>query len=173
MNFHEVICGTIFVTLWFSWVSLLFAALPVGIVALLLKGGKLHWIPPRCGEASAPKIHYVIIGLLGGLAGEFVAVSSLVIGEWWICYTQHQLCNDGQGGIVLVFTIPALSLMGGTVALIWTRISLRIPAERPWASVFRYSGPSRLINWSFAIAIQLIFWTLFMVGFYRLTVLTL
>jgi hypothetical protein len=171
MGFAEVLTDTLFAALWFSWVALLIAALPPAGVALILKGRGSRWTIPANEKVGERKIHYVTLGLLGGLAGEISAICSLSFGEWWVCRTEHQLCNDGQGGMALIFTIPALSLFGSIITLLWTWASLRIPADMPWASVFSYSGTRRSLNWICAIAIQLIFWSLLTFAVFRLTVM--
>jgi hypothetical protein len=157
MEMQEVLRGILFVALWFSWAALVFAAIPVGLTAAGVRGTGGWFIPSEDGQPPR-KVHYVLLGVAGGLCGEIVAVASLSFGEWWICFTQHQLCNDGQGGIALVFTLPVLSFFGSLLALAWTWVSLRIASDSVFASVFRYSGRKRWGNWLVAIAIQLAFW---------------
>ena len=153
-------------TLWFSWLSLPFAVLPPCVLAIILKTKKSSWKT----STSQHRVHYFLLGLLGGIVGEYVAVSTLCIGEEWICHTLNQLCNDGQGGLAFIFTIPFCSFVCSGLALFWTWLSLRFREDAPWASVFQYSGPSRLLNWNFAIAIQLVYWSLFWFGFFYLTI---
>jgi hypothetical protein len=171
MGFLVVLQETLFATLWFSWIALPIAAVPSGVLALFLSDRGGRWEMPADSCKGERKVHYLILGLLGGRTGELVAVGSLSLGEWWVCYTQHQLCNDGQGGMALIVTLPALSFLGSAFALLWTWVSLRIPATLPMTSVFRYSGPSRLLNWVCAIAIQLIFWPLLAFAVFRMTVI--
>jgi hypothetical protein len=171
VEFFTVLQETLFATLWFSWIALIIAAVPCGVLALLLSENAGRWSMPVDGGTSKHKVHYLLLGLLGGLAGEFVAIGSLFFGEWWLCNTQHQLCSDGQGGMAFIVTIPALSFLGSSFSLLWTWMSLRIPAASPLTSVFRYTGPNRLLNWTCAIAIQFTFWSLLTLVVFRMTVM--
>ena len=58
----------------------------------------------------------------------------------------------------LIVTVPGGSFLGTLLAIGWTWLTLRIPSKSPWASVSRYSGRSRILNWSYAISIQVVFW---------------
>lgn len=167
MRFWNIFSATLWGTLWFSWVALIFAAIPAGIAKLVLSDVK---IPKRIlvnDEKAECKAPFFRLGLLGGIAGEFVAISSLFIGEWWICKTRGQLCYDGQGGMALVVTIPALSVIGSVAAIVWTWFTLRIPTERLGASIFAYTGPSRGLNWSAGFLLTFGFWCLLWLVAYR------
>jgi hypothetical protein len=164
MSLRDAIVGTLWAALWFSWVGLLIALLPSLCVGLVLRTRNL------ANEGSVGrKIPYASLGLVGGLMGEFTAVSSLSLGTWWWCLKGSQVCHDGQAGMVLIFTVPALSFFCSVLSLLWTWASLRIPSNNPFASVFRYSGSNRLLNWTCAIAIQLLFWPLLTIVVFRLT----
>lgn len=91
-------------TLWFSWVAVPFALIPVGFVAMEAREPNSRW-RIRDGN-SVRKIRYVWLGVLGGLAGEVVAVNSFFLAEWWSCRKGSQICHDGQAGMLLMFSIP-------------------------------------------------------------------
>jgi hypothetical protein len=143
MSIWEVLRATVFASLWFSWVALLIAAVPT-LVAFVISSRK----------------QYLVSGFLGGLAGEFCGVGSLFLSFWFSCRGQGQSCNTAQGDMGLMITAPVGSLLGCLLALCWNWATLRIPSESPWASVSRYSGASRVKNWTYAIAIPIAFWVL-------------
>jgi hypothetical protein len=157
-----------FATAWFSWVAVLIALIPVMFVAAASRESGSRWRIPGKDGKSDRKVHYVLLGLIGGLAGEFTAVISLFISTWWACRTGNQVCHDGQAGMVLIVTIPVLSFLGSILSLVWTWISLGFASNRLWASLFRYDGPNRLLNRVLATAIQIIFWPLFTLVIVRL-----
>jgi hypothetical protein len=53
--------------------------------------------------------------------------------------------------------------------MLWTWYSLRIPANKPWASVFSYRGKNRALNVGFAVAVQAVYWAIFALTVYRLS----
>jgi hypothetical protein len=146
MSLLEVFKATIFGSVWLSWIAVLIACLPtVGVFAIAPK--RRRW-------------QYVVAGLLGGVAGEFCGVGSLFLSLWLDCRGQGPSCNTAQGDMGLIITVPVGSLVGSLLALCWTWVTLRIPSESPWSSVCCYSGPSRIQNWTYAIAVQIAFWVL-------------
>ena len=120
------------------------------------------------GTAFAPRIyrwHYILAGLLGGLGGEFCAVSSVFLSLSMWCSHHPQPCNDAQGGIVLIFLLPIGVIGGSLFACWWTRLTIKIPEKSVWTSIFIYSGPSRVLNWCCAMTVPvaicvLIIWML-------------
>ncbi len=154
----DVLAG-VFATLWFSWVAVPFALIPVGIVAMVARSEDSRWrIPVKDGPDR--KIHYVLLGLAGGILGEFTATSSLFLASWWDCRIGDPVCHDGQSGMLLIVTIPVLSFFGSVISLLWTWISLGVAPSKPWASVFLYDGPNRQLNRILAVAIPIMFWSL-------------
>ena len=116
------------------------------------------------GFAVAPQMHrwkYVIGGILGGLAGEFCAVCSNYLSQRMYCFQvekQGFYCNIAQGDVILVFLIPIGIVLGSLLAEGWTWLTMRLPAESAWTSVFIYSGARRIRNWACAIALPLGFY---------------
>ena len=168
MSFAEVFLATVFGTLWCSFLGLPFALLPAGFVAILLKAEKREWKVIHKGDVVGDSVPVWKLGLLGGIGGAFAAVSSLLVGEWWICLSEHQLCHDGQGGIALIFTVPLLVTFGAALSLAWTWISLGIPAGNAFTSVLRCSGGMRWLNWTVAVVEAALFWMFMAYGAYLL-----
>lgn len=116
--------------------------------------------------AFAPRMHrwkYTFAGVLGGLAGEFCAVSSFVLSLQMYCSKVRQQgfdCNNAQADVILLFLIPIGMVGGCLLASLWTRFTLRIPEGSVWTSVFIYSGPSRIGNGAGAIVVPLGFYAL-------------
>ncbi|HKF48839.1 MAG TPA: hypothetical protein VKB38_15880 [Terracidiphilus sp.] len=160
MDVIKILPAIAYLTLIFFLYALPFAALPAGVLAAGLSPQGRVWMCTPIGEGERRKIPYFRLCLLGGLGGEILAIASLAYGEEWICYTRQQLCNDGQGVLVFIFTIPVFSLIGSVAALGWTWLSLRISENTPWSSIFRYSGPNRSLNWACAITAQTLIWLL-------------
>jgi hypothetical protein len=145
---------TVIASVWFSWIAVLFACLPTGFAFAI--------------APTKHRLQYVVAGLLGGVAGEFCGVASLFLSLWFYCRGQGQSCNTAQGDMGLIITVPVGSFFGSLLAVCWTWATLRIPPESPWSSVWCYSGPSRIQNWTYAIAIQIAFWVLVTWFFARL-----
>jgi hypothetical protein len=150
----EVFKVTMIASLWFSWIGVLIACIPVGF-AFAIAPTKHRW-------------QYVAAGLSGGVAGEFCGIGSLFLSLWFYCLGKGQSCNTAQGDMGLIITVPIGAFFGGLLALGWTWATLRILPKRPWSSVWSYSGPSRIQNWLCVIAIQIAFWVLVTWFFARL-----
>jgi hypothetical protein len=153
MSLSQTLTTTLFASLWFSWIALLIACLPT-LLAMTI--------------ASKPhRLQYLIAGFLGSLAGEFCGVASLFLSLWLSCRGQSQ-CNDAQGGMGLIITVPAGSLLGCVFALFWTWMSLKVHSESAWAWVFRYSGANEVKNWICVIGVPMAIWVLTTLFFARL-----
>lgn len=163
------VLGVIFATLTFSVIAVPIALIPVGIVAICARLTDSRWKIPPDGRRPEREIPYVRLGVLGGLAGNFIAVSSLFLASWWSCQMGTQLCHDGQTGMLLIFTVPFFSFLGSTLSLIWTWLGLGMDSTKLFASVFIYNGPNRKLNVAQAIAVQLIFWPVLAVAFAWMT----
>src|SRR5271170_1034099 len=98
MKVFEEIVTSIVATLWFSWASLPFAAVPPGVLAFIFKGTDFRWVVPPTEKSAERKVRYFVLALIGGLAGEAVAVNSLFLGTDRSCRLGHQACHDGQTG---------------------------------------------------------------------------
>jgi hypothetical protein len=146
MSLLEVFKAALVASALFSWITLLIACWPT-ILAFSIASTKHRW-------------QYVIAGLLGAFTGEFCGVLFLFLSLWLSCRGHEQSCNTAQGGMGIIITLPIGSLLGNVLALFWTRMTLRIPPENPLASICSYSGPSRIQNWTYAIAIPIAFWGL-------------
>jgi hypothetical protein len=135
--------------------------IPPGLLAAILgiKNDNARWVttPVEDGVPSR-RIPYLVLSLLGGFAGGAVAVVSLILGVNRSCRLDHQACHDGQTGMVMMLTIPVFSLLGSSLALFWTWLSLHIPARHPWTSIFTYDGQQKPLNLICGVAIQLAFW---------------
>jgi hypothetical protein len=144
---------------WFSLLAIPFAAIPPGLLAVVLKTSDKGWIVPLGDEGAVRKIPYVRLGMAGGISGACAAVCSLFLATEWSCFKGQQLCHDGQTGMVLMLTVPLFAVLGATFALIWTRVTLMFPAENILASTFRYSGQKRMINRVSGLAILIGLWS--------------
>ena len=146
-----------------------FAMIPGGFLAMVLKASGENWMVPATPSLAESKVHYLWLSLFGGLAGVLAALVSLVAGEWWICYSERQLCYDGQGGLVLIATIPVLAFCGAFASLLWTWLTLRIAPTKLWASIFRYSGQYRYLNRAYSVLVPIFFWVFITYVVYRIT----
>jgi len=131
MDLVETLKATVMAALWFSWIALAIALVPTLFASIAAENhGK----------------QYALAGLLGGVAGEFCGTGSLFLSLWISCRNQAQ-CNTAQGDMGLIVTVPLGSFIGCLLALFWTWLTLRIQEGSVWASVSRYTGPSRVQNW--------------------------
>jgi hypothetical protein len=144
MNLMDGLKAAVSVSFTFSWIALFIALVPTLFVTIAVETHR--WL-------------YAIAGLLGGVAGGFCGAASLFLSFSFACRDQVQGCNSAQGDMGLLFTFPLGSFVGCLLALAWTKLTLGIPEQSPWSSVCRYSGPSSLRNWAYAIASQLAIWT--------------
>jgi hypothetical protein len=113
----------------------------------------------------------VLLGTLGGFAGEVAAIAIYPTAESTWCRdmsAQGSYC-DGQGPMVLILTVPLFAILGSCISLLWTSYGGHVPAESPRASVFSYRGGDRVLNIGFAVAVQATYWTIFTLAAYLLT----
>ena len=113
----------------------------------------------------------VFLGVFGGAAGQITAIAMLFPAESSWCrdmYAQGSYC-DGQGPLVLIFTVPLCAILGSCAAILWTWYSLRIRANSPWASVFSFCGGNRALNLGLAVAVQAVYWAIFALAVYLYT----
>jgi hypothetical protein len=146
MTLLDAIRTGISASVWLAWVAVLCACLPTFLVAVFFAPKPRRW-------------HYVMACFLGGIAGEFCAVTSLFLSLWIYCRQLSQPCNTAQGDVALLYLVPIGSIAGCLLAVWWTRVTLRIPEGSVLASLRRYSGPNRLLNWVYAFGISLLFWS--------------
>ncbi|MDE3199988.1 MAG: hypothetical protein KGN79_03620 [Acidobacteriota bacterium] len=158
MEFLKQLIASVEITVLFSWLALISAAIMPGALKLIDRFEMRPWMYTPRGREAQKNVPVWIPAFIGGMAGAYVAVSSLALGEWWICKTQGRLCNDGQGGIALLFTLPALSFAGSAIALGWTWLTLKIPSRCLGASILIYDGRLRLLNWLLGLALAFAFW---------------
>ncbi len=141
-----------------SLIAFLIAVIPSFLLSNLI-GTSTASVPSTGANPIGHRpLHLPLIGFLGGMGGAFVAFNSLFFWLDWECAQQPQPCNSAQGDMGLIYLLPILTVLGVLIAQVWTRLSLLIPEHWIAASVFRYSGPHRIFNWLFAIAVQLLFW---------------
>ncbi|HEY2469779.1 MAG TPA: hypothetical protein VGI45_18310 [Terracidiphilus sp.] len=145
MKTWDVIQTSIVATIWLSWIGV-----PIARVPTLLLGSVL-----------APRIRpwqRILAGLAGGIAGEFCAVCSLFLSLSMWCSHQPQPCNDAQGDVAFIYLLPIGACCGSVLALFWTWLTLKISDDTAWASVFIYSGPSRIRNLCCVFVVPLAFY---------------
>lgn len=160
MNVLNDALSTAFACAWFSLFALPFAVIPPAILVLFLRASERNWSVSIAGKEEALKIPYWRLSLIGGICGECTAVCSLFFATEWSCFKGQQLCHDGQTGMVLILTVPLFSVLGSVFALLWTWITLRVPAERLYASILTYSGPRRILNRIIGLAVVFGIWML-------------
>lgn len=144
MKMWDVIQSSVVATIWFSRIGV-----PIALVPTLVVGSVL-----------APRIRpwqRILASLAGGVAGEFCAVCSLFLSLSMWCSHQPQPCNDAQGDVALIYLVPIGACCGSVLALFWTWLTLKIPEDSAWTSVFIYSGRSRIRNVCCAIAVPTAF----------------
>jgi hypothetical protein len=173
MNDIQNMENMLWTALWFSPLGALLGLLPPLGLALSNRSQETRWLIPASRYKQGVKVPYFLLGTAGGCGGAIVALLTLVGALEWECYTRHFGCNDGQGGIMLIFTVPCFAIVCSSLALVWTSLSFRIPEASIWASVFRYSGERRLMNWLCALAIQASFWGILVAVVFRMTLATL
>jgi len=107
------------------------------------------------------------LGEVGGLVGAIASIAALYSAEpqWCADMSAKGSYCDGQGGLILIFTLPVATVVGVIVAMLWSWSSLRISANSPWTSVFSYRGENRAKNVGIAIAIQIAYWAIFFLAF--------
>ena len=143
MSLRETLIACAMASVWFSWIALLIACVPTLMVF--------------SAAAKATRFHYLVAGLLGGVVGEFCGTSGLFLSLWYGCLGQGKSCNTAQGDMGLLVTIPVGALLGCVLGMLWILATLRFPPTSPWASLSRYTGPSRAGNWACSIATPVAF----------------
>jgi hypothetical protein len=142
----SLLCFTVLYFLFFA-----------GAPTFILSGLKMQNEPTGLRLTLGKKM---LMGLLGGIAGEITAIAVFPLAESMWCkdmFAQGPYC-DGQGPLVLIFTIPGCAILGSCTSMVWTWYSLHIPANKPWASAFSYRGGNRVLNIGFAVAVQVAYW---------------
>ncbi len=140
------------------------------IPSFILSFLKITW---QCDGRSL-KLSYwkkIILCGFGGLTGAIIAIAVFPFANSNWCRdmsAQGSHC-DGQGGLILIITVPLCIVIGSCASILWTWISVAIPAQKPWASIFSYGGGNRAMNVAFAVAIQILYWTIFALITYSLT----
>jgi hypothetical protein len=162
------------VLLTFIAVSLLLTGLPAWVLlagAQMLRSISNKSTPGKIAKTSLAFWKKLLLGTLGGAMGEVVAISVYGPAESSWCREMSARGShcDGQGPLILIFTIPICALLGSCVSTIWTAYSLRTPAQKTHASVFIYRGEKRALNVAVAITIQTVHWTVFAFAAYHLT----
>jgi hypothetical protein len=147
----------VFACAWFSIFAIPIAAIPSGLLAYIFKA-RDRSNRALVGSHEARKIPFFVLGLIGGFAGECMAVCSLFFATEWSCFKGQQLCHDGQAGMELMFTIPFFAVLGSIVAILWTRLTLRFSPQKIYASILTYAGPSRTLNLSASMAFVFAMW---------------
>jgi hypothetical protein len=138
VTFIDALKAALSVASVFSWIALLIALVPTLFVFFAV---------------ATRRWHYVISGLLGGIAGGFCGAASLFLSFWFACRGHIQGCNTAQGDMGLLVTFPLGSLLGCLVGL----LSMRL-----------YLGPRPFRNWALSIVSQLAFWATMTILFARL-----
>jgi hypothetical protein len=110
--------------------------------------------------------------MLGGLVGGItaIAVFSPAQSAWCQAESARGSYCDGDGPMLLfALTIPLGAVVASSIAVLWTWFSFLIPADRLYASVFTYRGDRRGLNVGIALAVQAVYWSIFAVALYALT----
>jgi hypothetical protein len=152
MSLSDTLTATLHASLWFSWIGLLIAVLP-SIFAMAI--------------AERDRLQYLIVGLLGGIAGESCGVASLFLSLYFSCLGQ-QNCNTAQGDMGLLITLPVGSILGCLFTLFWTWATLNIASDSPWAWISHYSGAKPVKNWTYVIGVPIALLVLATIFFARL-----
>jgi len=130
----------------------------------------IDWTIPASGaraERQARALSLILISILGGFAGSLSSIISIYSTSKWEGYLHPHSIQDGQSPMVIVFTLPICTLTGSILALCWARIIRRVPTDRLWASIFRYSGENRIGNCALAILFLLFYFALILaIGFF-------
>ncbi len=157
MSLLNTFVPIVFACAWFSIFAIPIAAIPSGLLAFIFKA-RDRSKRALVGKHEARKIPHFVLGLIGGIAGECMAVFSLFLSTELSCIRGGQLCHDGQAGMELMLTVPLFSLLGSVVAILWTRLTLQFSSQKIYASIFTYAGPSRTLNLSVSLASVFAMW---------------
>ena len=152
MNFVDGLKAAVSVSFVFSWIALLIALLPTLLVSF----------------AARRAVGSTLLPGDWGSRGRILR-SHLAVSQFLVCMsrssTRLQHCTRRHGAVSYVSARFVYRL---SLALAWTRLTLRIPEKSPWSSVWCNSGPGPFRNWAYAIASQLVFWPAMIVLFARL-----
>jgi len=108
MSLWEALTGTISNSILCSWIGALIACPPT-LIASLFASSQLR------------RKRYLNAGFLGGGAGEEIGVVLAYIAIWHDCRGHH--CNTAEEKLVLLFTVPAGSILGCLSALTYVYYS--------------------------------------------------
>lgn len=164
IKIFEIFCSLVAMLLVLATVSPLILLMIVRVFFWGAKG-----IPQNAGVNQ--KLHFwkkLLLGIAGGFIAEIVAIAvySPAEARWCREMAARGSYCDGQGVLILIFTVPLGAILGSFISLLWTWCSLRIPASSPWASVFTYSGKNRALHLGLALAIQIAYWSIFTLAAY-------
>ena len=81
----------------------------------------------------------VFIGAIGGPAASIVAVIGALE---WNCRYRDIGCHDGQGGIVLVFIVPVMFVVGALLGACWATFTTRLAPASLLSS--NYDGTQKI-----------------------------
>src|SRR5262249_25508585 len=121
MDLLEVVRTSIMAMIGLSWISIPIASASAFGLGLAFAPRSRRWT-------------YFISAMLGGIAGGFCAICGVFLSLSMWCSHHPQPCNDAQGGIILIFMLPVGIVCSSLLASWWTRLTMKIPEESPWAS---------------------------------------
>ena len=101
-----------------------------------------------------------------GGAGVGSVVVAVFAGLVWDCKFRNLGCNDGQGGVILVFLAPVMFIVGCGLGCVATWVRLKLPDESILSSVYVYSGPQERLNRNVDRVLRFGFWSLVCLGLF-------
>lgn len=136
--------------------SFVFGLLPGGIFVTLRLSGIINWKVPAHGtwpEKALSSIRLMLMSWLGSFLGVILAIVSFFAADYWDYLRYPDRVRDGQGVLVLIFSVPVCGLLAGVLVVVGYRLCLCSPTERLWSAPWLYSGSKRIANMSVASAV--------------------
>jgi hypothetical protein len=96
-------------------------------------------------------------GVIGSLTGALSAAVAEKINLLWL---DDGYDRFGQRLVVMFLGVPASSVAGCVLGILWTGLTLKVSSESPWASPARYSGKDLFANKTFALIMPVALWLL-------------
>jgi hypothetical protein len=111
------------------------------------------------------------LATFGALLAELIAVLAYTPAEakWCADMTARGTYCDGQGPMILIFSVPLCAVLASCISSSWSWYRLRPSAKSPWAAVFSYRSPIGILNIGVAVAIQMLYWGIFALTTYWFT----
>ena len=127
----------------------------------------MHRIEETTTSEIGPARYFVYV-ILGGIGGAVGIIVALIAELDWECWHKNIGCNDGQGGIVLIFLVPVMFVVGSLLGSLWPWLKAKIPPSSILS--LNYIGAqkvqSRIVGWTLPLGL----WVIFCFGLFLLLI---